>query len=161
MRMPGEVPHHALPKDKKDDGQEDCKQEMSDSERWRLRFLIAHDSVTGRFYRCTQWIFFYFFPAFTFSHRFRLNTGFSWTAFCHQRGKISTAVLSLSATKRGGSLDHGRGGNRMRFRKKRSPLEKIPVLILLGLLAGAVGGLGVGLMQLHSMSTASSASSTK
>ena len=49
----------------------------------------------------------------------------------------------------------------MRFRKKRSPLEKIPVLILLGLLAGAVGGLGVGLMQLHSMSTASSASSTK
>ena len=48
----------------------------------------------------------------------------------------------------------------MKFRKKRSPLEKLPVLILLGLLAGAVGGLGIGVTQLHSMSAASS-SATK
>ena len=41
--MPSEVPHHALAQEKKDDGQEDRKQEMSDSERGRLRFLIAHD----------------------------------------------------------------------------------------------------------------------
>jgi hypothetical protein len=47
MRMPSEVPHHPLAKQKKDDRQEDCKQEMSDSERGRLRFLIAHDFLTG------------------------------------------------------------------------------------------------------------------
>jgi hypothetical protein len=49
----------------------------------------------------------------------------------------------------------------MKLRKKRSPLEKLPVLILLGLLAGAVGGLGIGMTQLHSMSAASSASASK
>jgi hypothetical protein len=48
MRMPGEVVYHALAEEKKDNGQEDCKQEMSDSERGRLRFLIAHDFLTGR-----------------------------------------------------------------------------------------------------------------
>lgn len=47
----------------------------------------------------------------------------------------------------------------MKFKKKPSLLERAPVLILLGLLAGAVGGLGVGTIQLHSMSEASSANS--
>lgn len=42
--------------------------------------------------------------------------------------------------------------------KKKSILESLPVLLLLGLLAGAVGGLGVGLIQLHSMAQASSSS---
>ncbi len=41
-------------------------------------------------------------------------------------------------------------------KRKKALLEHVPVLILLGLLAGAVGGLGIGLIQLHSMSTASS-----
>jgi hypothetical protein len=46
-----------------------------------------------------------------------------------------------------------------KFRKKKSRLEGVPVLILLGLLAGAVGGVGVGLIHLRAMSQASSASS--
>jgi hypothetical protein len=46
-------------------------------------------------------------------------------------------------------------------KRKKSLLERVPVLILLGLLAGAVGGLGIGLVQLHSMSTASSAAAGK
>ena len=33
---------------------------------------------------------------------------------------------------------------------KSSILEKIPVLIILGILAGAVGGLGIGLIQMKS-----------
>jgi hypothetical protein len=44
--------------------------------------------------------------------------------------------------------------------RKKSLLESVPVLIMLGLLAGAVGGLGIGLIQLHSMSAAASSSST-
>ena len=47
----------------------------------------------------------------------------------------------------------------MASHRKKSVLENVPLLILLGLLAGAIGGLGIGLIQLHSMS-ASSASST-
>jgi hypothetical protein len=44
-------------------------------------------------------------------------------------------------------------------KKKKSLLEGIPALVLLGLLAGAVGGLGIGLIQLKAASsTASSAS---
>jgi hypothetical protein len=44
--------------------------------------------------------------------------------------------------------------------KKKNPiLESVPVLVLLGLLAGAVGGLGIGLVQMHSMSAAASNSS--
>jgi len=43
--------------------------------------------------------------------------------------------------------------------KKKTILESIPLLIVLGLLAGAVGGLGVGVIQLKSAS--SSASSSK
>ena len=34
--------------------------------------------------------------------------------------------------------------------------EQIPVLILLGILAGAVGGLGIGLIQMKTSSSASS-----
>ncbi|MGB9204712.1 MAG: hypothetical protein WCB94_12190 [Terriglobales bacterium] len=41
---------------------------------------------------------------------------------------------------------------------KKSLLESIPMLVLLGLLAGAVGGLGIGLMQMRAMSVASSQS---
>ncbi|HKM84886.1 MAG TPA: hypothetical protein VJW96_01680 [Terriglobales bacterium] len=40
--------------------------------------------------------------------------------------------------------------------RKKNLLESVPMLILLGLLAGAVGGLGIGLVQLHSMSASSS-----
>ncbi len=36
---------------------------------------------------------------------------------------------------------------------KKSLLESIPVLILLGLLAGAVGGLGIGIVQLKAASS--------
>jgi hypothetical protein len=38
---------------------------------------------------------------------------------------------------------------------RSSIVESLPVLILLGLLAGAVGGLGVGLMQLKAASPSS------
>jgi hypothetical protein len=41
--------------------------------------------------------------------------------------------------------------------KKNSFLESIPLLVLLGLLAGAVGGLGVGAFQMHQMAVSSSA----
>jgi len=37
---------------------------------------------------------------------------------------------------------------------QNSLLEKIPVLILLGILAGAVGGLGIGLVMSRTSSTA-------
>ena len=40
--------------------------------------------------------------------------------------------------------------------KKKSLLESIPMLVLLGLLAGAVGGLGIGLIQLKAASSSSS-----
>jgi hypothetical protein len=42
--------------------------------------------------------------------------------------------------------------------KKNALLESIPMLVLLGLLAGIVGGAGVGFIQLRAMN--SSASST-
>jgi hypothetical protein len=41
---------------------------------------------------------------------------------------------------------------------KKSFLESIPFLIVLGLLAGALGGLGVGLIQMRSASSASASS---
>ncbi|MGA9529569.1 MAG: hypothetical protein WBS24_15750 [Terriglobales bacterium] len=44
--------------------------------------------------------------------------------------------------------------------KKKNPLENIFVLLLLGLLAGAVGGLGVGLFQLRALSQAAASSSS-
>ncbi len=46
--------------------------------------------------------------------------------------------------------------------KKKNPLlESIPMLVLLGLLAGAVGGLGIGAIQLRAMSPAASSSAGK
>jgi hypothetical protein len=47
-----------------------------------------------------------------------------------------------------------------RLKKRKTILESVPALVLLGLLAGAVGGLGVGLIQLRALSQASSASTT-
>jgi hypothetical protein len=44
-------------------------------------------------------------------------------------------------------------------RKKKSLLESIPALVLLGLLAGAVGGLGIGLIQLRAASSTTSSAS--
>jgi hypothetical protein len=44
---------------------------------------------------------------------------------------------------------------------KTSLLEKIPVLIVLGMLAGAVGGLGIGLIQMKSASSSSATSPGK
>jgi hypothetical protein len=41
---------------------------------------------------------------------------------------------------------------------KNAILESVPVLVLLGLLAGAVGGLGIGLIQLKAASSTASAS---
>jgi hypothetical protein len=46
-------------------------------------------------------------------------------------------------------------------KKKKSLLESIPVLILLGILAGAVGGLGIGLMQQRSLTSSSTSSAPK
>jgi hypothetical protein len=43
---------------------------------------------------------------------------------------------------------------------KKSILENVPLLVILGLLAGAAGGLGVGLVQLRSL-TSSATSATK
>jgi hypothetical protein len=42
--------------------------------------------------------------------------------------------------------------------KKKSFLESIPTLVLVGLLAGALGGLGIGLIQLRALNSAASAS---
>ena len=39
---------------------------------------------------------------------------------------------------------------------KKMWIESVPVLILLGLLAGALGGLGIGAIQLRAASTAAS-----
>ena len=43
-----------------------------------------------------------------------------------------------------------------KLKKKSALLESIPVLVLLGLLAGAVGGLGIGLIQLRAATSAAS-----
>jgi len=43
-------------------------------------------------------------------------------------------------------------------KKKKSMLESVPLLIVLGLLAGAVGGVGIGLFQLHQMNQSSTSS---
>jgi hypothetical protein len=39
---------------------------------------------------------------------------------------------------------------------KNAILESVPMLVLLGLLAGAVGGLGIGLIQTRAASSAAS-----
>jgi hypothetical protein len=41
-------------------------------------------------------------------------------------------------------------------KKKNALLESIPALVLLGLLAGAIGGLGIGLIQMRAASSAAS-----
>jgi len=40
---------------------------------------------------------------------------------------------------------------------KKTLLESVPVLVLLGLLAGAVGGLGIGLIQMKAASSTAAA----
>jgi len=42
--------------------------------------------------------------------------------------------------------------------KKNALLESVPMLVLLGLLAGAVGGLGIGVIQMRAASSAASTS---
>ena len=44
---------------------------------------------------------------------------------------------------------------------KKNLLESIPMLILLGLLAGAVGGLGIGIIQLKAASSSASSAPGK
>jgi hypothetical protein len=44
---------------------------------------------------------------------------------------------------------------------KKSMLESVPVLVMLGLLAGAVGGLGLGLIQLRAANSSTTSSATK
>ncbi|PYX31962.1 MAG: hypothetical protein DMG80_09195 [Acidobacteria bacterium] len=46
-------------------------------------------------------------------------------------------------------------GGVMKQEFRTSLIEKIPVLILLGILAVAIGGLGIGVMQMKSSSSAS------
>jgi hypothetical protein len=48
------------------------------------------------------------------------------------------------------------GEYRMTKLVKSTILESVPMLVLLGLLAGAVGGLGIGLIQLRAASSAAS-----
>ncbi|MGP0096337.1 MAG: hypothetical protein ACLPHI_04840 [Terriglobales bacterium] len=50
---------------------------------------------------------------------------------------------------------------RMAKSGKKSFLESIPMLVLLGLLAGAIGGLGVGLIQLRALTSSASSSTGK
>jgi hypothetical protein len=45
--------------------------------------------------------------------------------------------------------------------KKKSLLENIFVLVVLGVIAGAVGGLGIGLIQQRSLNAASSTAAGK
>jgi len=46
-------------------------------------------------------------------------------------------------------------GGVMKQEFRTSLIEKLPVLILLGILAGAIGGLGIGVIQMKSSSSAS------
>jgi len=45
--------------------------------------------------------------------------------------------------------------------KKKSLIESLPVLILLGLLAGAIGGLGIGMIQLKAQQSSASSATGK
>ncbi len=44
---------------------------------------------------------------------------------------------------------------------RKSLVESVPVLVILGLLAGAIGGLGIGAIQLRAASSAASSSPGK
>jgi NhaP-type Na+/H+ or K+/H+ antiporter len=44
--------------------------------------------------------------------------------------------------------------------KKKSILENVIMLLIVGVLAGAVGGLGIGLIQYRALQAASSSSTT-
>ncbi len=46
-------------------------------------------------------------------------------------------------------------------KKKNALLESIPTLVLLGLLAGIVGGVGVGLIQLRALNSSASSAAGK
>jgi hypothetical protein len=46
-------------------------------------------------------------------------------------------------------------------KKRSSLLESIPVLVLLGVLAGAIGGLGIGLIQLKAASSSAASAAGK
>jgi len=46
-------------------------------------------------------------------------------------------------------------------KKKKSLIESLPALLLLGVLAGAVGGLGIGFIQWRAMNSAASAAAGK
>jgi len=48
-----------------------------------------------------------------------------------------------------------------KFGKKKSILENVVVLVILGLLAGAAGGLGVGLVQLRALNSTAASSAAK
>jgi hypothetical protein len=52
-------------------------------------------------------------------------------------------------------------GEQEMVKKKNALLESVPALVLLGLLAGAVGGLGIGLIQLKAASSSSSSATGK
>jgi len=45
--------------------------------------------------------------------------------------------------------------------KKKSLIESLPVLILLGLLAGAIGGLGIGMIQRKAQQSSASSAAGK
>jgi hypothetical protein len=45
--------------------------------------------------------------------------------------------------------------------RKKALLDSVPMLVLLGLLAGAVGGLGIGLVQLRAQASATTSSAGK
>ena len=55
--------------------------------------------------------------------------------------KLNTRIISA-----GGVMKEG---------FKTSLLEKVPMLILLGILAGAIGGLGIGVIQMKTLSSSS------
>ncbi len=66
------------------------------------------------------------------------------------KGRASAKILT----------DHAGSGEIQMANQKRGFLESIPMLVLLGLLAGAIGGLGIGLIQMRS-ATSSSSSTNK
>jgi hypothetical protein len=53
------------------------------------------------------------------------------------------------------------GEYRMAKKKRSSLLESIPVLVLLGVLAGAIGGLGIGMIQLKAASSSAASAAGK